>query len=438
MNQTLGLKFHDYGPIYYFTSGPLVVHVGDRIIVNTERGMGLGRVVLVRDEILHDVGPQELKPIYRLASEEDLNKLSQNEILAREAFEHCRQCIRSRQLDMKLVDVEVFFDRSKIIFYFTAPNRIDFRELVKDLVKAYHARIELRQIGVRHETQMIGAVGNCGMVCCCCGFLRKFVPVTIKMAKEQNLFLNPTKISGMCGRLLCCLSYEQANYEQFYRQCPKIGKKFTTDEGDYKVVRTNIFNKGLVVVSDTGEERELILEDWLALNPRRYDQERSQDGEDRFEEAEDYSSEECSIKGQFDQLERRVGGRRPEFDEHRSENCCPEFSQSQAVTLLGQGRPVVEVEALTRAIEPTVKAVIAGPSTALLLNEKLVVRAAPETDSFISNYDLRLALGRTPEIIQLSASIGEQPISVSQLSKAQLGCDRRRCKRKHSVKPKAE
>ena len=189
--------------------------------------------------------------------------------MAREAQEFCRQCIRDRNLDMKLVDVEVFFDRSKLIFYFTAPSRIDFRDLVKDLVREYRARIELRQIGVRHETQMVGAVGNCGMVCCCRRYLRKFAPVTIRMAKEQNLFLNPAKISGICGRLLCCLSYEQDNYDHFHRMCPRLGKKYQTDKGPMKVLRANMFRNSLSVLTENNEEVELSLDDWQALAPHR-------------------------------------------------------------------------------------------------------------------------------------------------------------------------
>ena len=170
---------------------------------------------------------------------------------------------------MKLVDVEVFFDRSKLIFYFTAPARIDFRELVKDLVREYRARIELRQIGVRHETQMVGAVGNCGMVCCCRRYLRKFAPVTIRMAKEQNLFLNPAKISGICGRLLCCLSYEQENYDRFHHNCPRLGKKYQTTQGTMKVLRANMFRNSLSVLNENNEEQELTLEEWQALDPHR-------------------------------------------------------------------------------------------------------------------------------------------------------------------------
>lgn len=271
MSNILGLKFNDYGQIYYFESGPFVVRRGDKVIVKTEQGMGLGQVVIVSDDRPESLEEEELKPIYRLATEEDLAAHEENIALGKESFEFCRQCVIERELEMKLVDVEVFFDRGKMIFYFTAPGRIDFRELVKDLVKTYRTRIELRQIGVRHETQMLGAVGNCGQVACCRRFMRKFNPVTIKMAKEQNLFLNPTKISGICGRLLCCLSFEEENYREFYRQCPKVGKRMETDDGLMKVLRANFFRGSISVLSEVNEELELTLEEWQALNPRRFD-----------------------------------------------------------------------------------------------------------------------------------------------------------------------
>ncbi|OGR36571.1 MAG: hypothetical protein A2051_07635 [Desulfovibrionales bacterium GWA2_65_9] len=210
-----------------------------------------------------------LQGIYRVAGPQDLETGAENKRLARRAFNFCRGCISHQELDMKLVDVEVLHDRSKIIFYFTAPNRIDFRELIKSLVREFHTRIELRQIGVRHETQMIGAIGNCGQVCCCRRFLRKFAPVTIKMAKEQNLFLNPAKISGICGRLLCCLSYEQKGYEEFHKQCPKIGKRIPTAIGTAKVLRANFFKKSISVwVEDVGE-REFTLDEWKDLVNRQ-------------------------------------------------------------------------------------------------------------------------------------------------------------------------
>ncbi|HMM37194.1 MAG TPA: regulatory iron-sulfur-containing complex subunit RicT [Desulfovibrio sp.] len=271
MSQILGVKFNDYGQVYYFTSGPFVVQAGQSVIVRTEQGMGLGTVIDVRPGEVSAEGEEqdsEIKPIYRLANEEDLRSAAENERLARDAYRFCRDCIRRLSLDMKLVDVEVHFDRGKMIFYFTAPGRIDFRELIKDLVREYRTRIELRQIGVRHETQMLGAIGNCGQLCCCRRFLRKFAPVTIKMAKEQNLFLNPTKISGICGRLLCCLSYEQQGYEEFHKQCPKIGKKYQTTLGQVKILRSNFFKKTLTLWVEGLEEKEIPLEQWQQISKK--------------------------------------------------------------------------------------------------------------------------------------------------------------------------
>lgn len=288
MGSILGIKFREYGQIYYFEKGDFDVSIDDRVIVKTEQGQGLGTIVSVHDtvpeqladpnEAVPGMGPTagyvDIKPIHRLATEEDVLRENENLALGLEAHSFCKECIAERGLDMKLVDVEVFFDRSKIVFYFTAPTRIDFRELVKDLVKNYRTRIELRQIGVRHETQMVGAVGNCGMVCCCRRFLRKFAPVTIKMAKEQNLFLNPAKISGICGRLLCCLAYEQSNYEEFHRSCPKLGKKYITDEGSVKVLRANMFRNSVSFIGEYGDEQEMTLEEWAEMKARRPEQAR--------------------------------------------------------------------------------------------------------------------------------------------------------------------
>ena len=264
MSQILGVKFNDYGQVYYFGSGPFVVREGQSVIVKTDQGMGLGKVILIKQapkEVEGEDGEGH-KPIYRLANDKDLESVAENDSLSREAFSFCRKCITKHKLGMKLVDVEVFFDRSKMIFYFTAPGRIDFRELIKDLVREYRTRIELRQIGVRHETQMLGAIGNCGQICCCRRFMRKFVPVTIKMAKEQNLFLNPTKISGICGRLLCCLSFEQKGYEEFHRMCPRVGKKYTTALGSVKVLRSNFFKKSLSLLLENYDEKEVSIDEW--------------------------------------------------------------------------------------------------------------------------------------------------------------------------------
>ena len=265
MTQVIGVKFRDQGQVYYFQSSPFVVEKNDSVIVKTEEGLGLAKVVLVRDTVPDGFKPEQLKPIFRLANQEDLNSQKENQELLSDAFKYCRNCIRDRKLDMKLVDVEVYFDRSKIIFYFTAPGRVDFRELVKDLVKVYKTRIELRQIGVRHETQMVGGIGNCGQVCCCRRFMRHFEPVTIKMAKDQNLFLNPAKISGICGRLLCCLNFEQDNYARFQKKIPKLGKRFKTDQGYLRVIRANLFRESLTVLNEDGEEKEIPLSEWYEL-----------------------------------------------------------------------------------------------------------------------------------------------------------------------------
>ncbi|MDR1125228.1 MAG: hypothetical protein LBM64_04085 [Deltaproteobacteria bacterium] len=278
----LGVKFSQYGPVYFFTAAQVEAKdaaPGKMVLVDTEQGVALAEVVTARrlrlplPKIRTEEGLEvEIKPIRGLAGAADIAAASDNRILASGARMFCRECIRERALDMKLVEVEVLHDRSKIIFYFTAPTRIDFRELVKDLVRNYHTRIELRQIGVRHETQMIGALGNCGMTCCCRRYLRKFAPVTIKMAKEQNLFLNPAKLSGMCGRLLCCLAYEQENYDEFHKRSPKIGKKYKTDSGIVKVMRASLFRQSIFVLDEANVENEYQLEEWEALHPVRYDQ----------------------------------------------------------------------------------------------------------------------------------------------------------------------
>lgn len=293
-----GVRFRASGQVFFFPGLPFAARVGSRVLVELEHGVMFGEIAMVLEPRDKPLSPGEIAhgTIKRLASAQDVAAHAENHILAAEAIAFCKTCIRQRALDMKLVDVEVMHDRSKIIFFFTAPARIDFRELVKDLVRTYRTRIELRQIGVRHETQMIGGLGNCGMVCCCHSYLRKFAPVTIKMAKEQNLFLNPAKLSGMCGRLLCCLSFEQSNYEEFNRRCPKVGKKYQTSRGVVRVLRANMFGQSINVLTENNEELELTLEDWDSTNPTRMEH----GGEPR-EPAE----------GRQDNTEKARGGSRP-------------------------------------------------------------------------------------------------------------------------------
>lgn len=269
----LGVRFSKTGQVYFIPDKNHVVRRGTKVLVEQETGSALGEIDCIIESGKLLTGTDITSPgkkILGLATAQDIARHTENSILADEAEAFCKTCIRQRELDMKLVEVEVLHDRSKIIFYFTAPTRIDFRELVKDLVRNYRTRIELRQIGVRHESQMIGGLGNCGMVCCCHQYLRKFAPVTIKMAKEQNLFLNPAKLSGMCGRLLCCLSFEQGNYEEFNRRCPKIGKRYSTEErGTVRILRANMFSQSLAVQGEGGEEWELSLDEWEGMHPRR-------------------------------------------------------------------------------------------------------------------------------------------------------------------------
>ncbi len=349
----LGLKFRDFGQLYFFTAGDLDVTSGDHVLVTTEQGLSLGQVCLAvdsREEIPEDyrkdLGNQALKPVDRLATPADMDRHAQNQERGKEAWHVCRQLVREHKLDMKLVDVEVLHDQSKMLFYFTAPNRIDFRELVKDLVKEFHTRIELRQIGVRHETQMTGAIGNCGLVCCCRQFLRKFAPVTIKMAKEQNLFLNPTKISGMCGRLLCCLSYEQENYEKFHKQCPKIGKKYLTTIGSVKVLRANFFRNSLSVYVEGDEEKEIPLEDWEAMEPRRPDPNQQQ--QQQKAQADRARKEGGERAGRPGGRDRKV--ERPRPDKPRKERLREERRQ-QETTHAQESQPAMPADAATPPAE---------------------------------------------------------------------------------------
>ncbi len=284
-----GVRVGVSGQMWFIPVGDFPVKRGDMVLVELEQGPSLAQVVNIiskKEEPAFPVAkedpgmaeglqsgqdeeisfqPKMLSP----ASADDIFLDGENRRMRLEAMAYCKGCIRKRNLDMKLVDVELLHDRSKVIFYFTAPARIDFRDLVKDLVRNYRTRIELRQIGVRNEAQMIGGVGNCGMVACCHQYLRKFAPVTIKMAKEQNLFLNPGKLSGMCGRLLCCLSFEQPNYEEFNRIIPKMGKKYQIDSGLVKVLRANMFNMSVTVADENGEEREILLDEWKEMQPKR-------------------------------------------------------------------------------------------------------------------------------------------------------------------------
>ena len=251
MIKVVSVKFNEGGKSYYFKPLNEELAVGDTVIVDTASGLAMGKVSAPVKEVEDDEIVSPLKKVVRLANEEDMKKLKENKKKEPEAFEICAQKIVDRNLQMKLVDVEYSFDGSKITFFFTADGRIDFRELVKDLAAAFHTRIELRQIGVRDEARMLGGLGICGYPYCCKQFLDDFQPVSIKMAKEQGLSLNPTKISGSCGRLMCCLKYEQDSYEYLMKITPGIGDSVKTPEGVGTVVDVNMITGNLIVKPNT-------------------------------------------------------------------------------------------------------------------------------------------------------------------------------------------
>ena len=230
MQTVIGVRFKTAGKIYYFDPGHYQIESGQHVIVETARGIEYGAVIYGNKEVPKSEINQPLKKVIRIATEEDTRKYQENQENEKLAFRTCKDKIISHQLPMKLIDVEYTFDGGKIIFYFTAEGRIDFRELVKDLASIYHTRIELRQIGVRDESKMLGGIASCGRVLCCHSFLSDFAPVSIKMAKQQQLSLNPTKISGICGRLMCCLKYENDQYESCGRNCEKKAAKKIQDE----------------------------------------------------------------------------------------------------------------------------------------------------------------------------------------------------------------
>ncbi len=239
MEKVIGVRFKSVGKVYYFLPGDITFKEGDHAIVETARGMEYGEVVIVDKEVGEKELVAPLKTVVRRASAKDEKKLEENKQKEKEALEACQKKISKHELDMKLVDVEYTFDNSKIIFYFTAEGRVDFRELVKDLAGVFKTRIELRQIGVRDEAKMLGGLGPCGRACCCSSFLGDFSPVSIKMAKEQNLSLSPTKISGLCGRLMCCLNYEQEHYCQTRKRMPKLGSTVMSPDGEGVVIDNN-------------------------------------------------------------------------------------------------------------------------------------------------------------------------------------------------------
>ncbi|MDH2337475.1 PSP1 domain-containing protein [Clostridium perfringens] len=257
MIEVIGVRFKKAGKIYYFGPNGIEIKKGQNVIVETARGIEFGECVIGIRKISEEDSVAPLKSVLRLATEEDINKHKENKAKETEAFEICLKKIEEHNLVMKLIDVEYTFDNNKVIFYFTAEGRVDFRELVKDLATIFKTRIELRQIGVRDEAKMIGGLGPCGRPLCCSTFLGDFASVSIKMAKEQSLSLNPTKISGICGRLMCCLNYEQSTYEEIRKELPRVGSVVETELGKGEVVGNNVL-KELVRVKLPRKNEEII------------------------------------------------------------------------------------------------------------------------------------------------------------------------------------
>ena len=273
MVKVIGVRFRNAGKIYYFAPGKYEIKSGQHVIVETARGIEYGYVVLGTREVEDGKVVQPLKSVIRMATKEDETVEEANKKKEKDAFKVCLEKIRKHNLEMKLIDVEYTFDNNKILFYFTADGRIDFRELVKDLAAVFKTRIELRQVGVRDETKIVGGIGICGRPLCCHSYLSEFIPVSIKIAKEQNLSLNPTKISGVCGRLMCCLKNEEETYEYLNSKLPNVGDYVTTDDGlkgevhSVNVLRQTV--KVIVVVDKDEKEIRDYKVDQLKFKPRR-------------------------------------------------------------------------------------------------------------------------------------------------------------------------
>ena len=273
MIKVIGVRFRNAGKIYYFDPGRFDIAAGQAVIVETARGIEYGYVVLGNRQVTDDKVVQPLKSVMRMATDDDKEREQSNRRKEKDAFRICQEKIRKHSLEMKLIDAEYTFDNNKILFYFTADGRIDFRELVKDLAAVFKTRIELRQVGVRDETKIKGGVGVCGRVLCCNSYLSEFIPVSIKMAKDQNLSLNPTKISGVCGRLMCCLKNEEETYEYLNSKLPGVGDYVTTDEGlKGEVHSVSVLRQQVKVVVKVDNDEKEIREyhvDRLTFKPRK-------------------------------------------------------------------------------------------------------------------------------------------------------------------------
>ena len=281
MTKIVGVRFKSAGKVYYFDPMDFTIEKGDFVVVETARGIEMGEVIIAPCEVLDETVVKPLKSVLRVADANDIKTREKNKEKEKEAFVICNEQIKKHNLEMKLVEVEYTFDGTKVLFYFTADGRVDFRDLVKDLATIFKVRIELRQIGVRDETKTIGSIGVCGRALCCTKFLGEFEPVSIKMAKEQGLSLNPTKISGACGRLMCCLKYEQECYEELLKITPRQGDIVKTPDGKGSVESVNLL-RGLVKVKIDGDKEKALQEytvDKVKIIKNNYKEEKNFDEE---------------------------------------------------------------------------------------------------------------------------------------------------------------
>ncbi len=261
MGKVVGIRFKPGGKIYDFDCGAFVLEIGDPVIVETEKGLGFGTVAIAPRPFERQDNDKPLKKVFRKATEKDFKQREKNRRLEKRAYTFCLDCVEQLGLKMNLFAVESTFDASRLTFFFTADGRVDFRKLVKMLVKEFQVRVEMRQVGIRNQAKMCGGIGRCGRVFCCSSFIEKFEPVSIRMAKDQGLSLNPTKISGQCGRLMCCLTFENKIYQELKATFPKLGKTVKTAEVTGKVIRLNVMHNRVALRIEGGQEVEVTVDD---------------------------------------------------------------------------------------------------------------------------------------------------------------------------------
>ena len=318
MERIVGVRLASSSKTYYFSPGELVLAEGDRVIVETESGQADGVIVFGPQDVEHTTLVVPLKPVLRIATEKDEVQINANAGRTDEAMRTAQQKIDQHGLEMKLVDVHFSFDETKITFYFTADGRVDFRSLVRDLASVFRARIELRQIGVRDEARMVGGIGNCGREVCCRAFMRDFHPVSIKMAKEQSLSLNPTKISGICGRLMCCLQYEQSTYEAIRKELPRVGKEIYTPDGKGTVIKVAVIAERMKVRISNPEDESFVINEYHLDEVSTEHPVPPREEKKTIPELEDFIVATDDIGGEQGRANRSRGENRPRRD--RSEN----------------------------------------------------------------------------------------------------------------------